>query len=251
MFQLHRGRVGIKGNFFKKIDYEVERELTEHELSDKDLLLGYAPKPQWKDVNVNVKYMKKAQIQLGRFKVPFGLDELTSVSQNDFVYRSLGATYLNPGRDVGAMVHGAFWKRGLTYAAGVFRHDGDNARSKKVQGGDETVAARVTVAPFRGTGIAGEINVGSAVAVSSLSDDPYLPNGLRGRTILTQDAFFQPVYVKGHRTRWEADVDWTAGPASVRAEYTWVTDGRCGRAWATKTCPMLARGRGMSAAPGL
>jgi phosphate-selective porin OprO/OprP len=226
LFQLHRNRVGIKGNFFNKIDYEVERELTEHELSDKDLLLGYTPRPQWKDVNVNVKYLKKSQIQLGRFKVPFGLDELTSASQNDFVHRSLGATYLDPGRDVGAMVHGSFFKRGLTYAAGVFQHDGDNARSKKVQGGDRTVATRLTVAPFRGTGIAGDMSVGSAFAVSSLSDDPYLPNGLRGRTVLTQDTFFQPVYVKGQRTRWEADIDWTAGPASVRAEYTWVIDGR-------------------------
>jgi phosphate-selective porin len=124
------------------------------------------------------------------------------------------------------MVHGSFFKRGLTYAAGVFRHDGDNARSKKVEGGDQTVAGRVTFAPFRRAGVAGDINVGSAFAVSSLSDDPYLPNGLRGRTLLTQDTFFQPVYVKGHRMRWEADVDWTAGPASARAEYTSVTDGR-------------------------
>jgi phosphate-selective porin len=226
MFQLHRNRIGIKGTIFKKIEYEVERELTEQELSDKDILRGFTPKPQWKDVNVNVKYMKKAQIQVGRFKVPFGLDELTSVSHNDFVYRSLGAIYLDPGRDIGGMVHGSFFKRGLTYAAGVFQHDGDHARSKKVQGGDQTVAGRVTFAPFRRAGVAGDINVGSAFAVSSLSDDPYLPNGLRGRTILTQDAFFQPVYVKGRRERWEADIDWTAGPASARAEYTWVTDGR-------------------------
>ena len=225
-FQLHRNRVGIQGNFFKKIDYEVERELTEQELSEKDVLLGYTPKSQWKDVNVNVKYMKNAQIQLGKFKVPFGLDQLTGVSHNDFVYRTLGANYIAPGRDIGGMVHGSFFKHGLTYATGVFRHDGDNARSKKVEGGDQTVAARVTFAPFRRVRLPGDIDVGAAFAVSSLSDDPYLPNGLRGRTVLTQDTFFQPVYVKGQRRRWEADVDWTAGPASLRAEYTWVTDGR-------------------------
>jgi len=185
LFQLHRNRVGVKGNVFRKIDYEVERELTEQELSDKDILLGYTPKSQWKDVNVNIKYMKKAQIQVGKFKVPFGLDELTSVSHNDFVYRSLGANYINPGRDIGGMVHGSYFKHGLTYAAGVFRHDGGNARSKKVQGGDQTVAARITAAPFRRVGLAGDIDVGTALTVSSLSDDPYLPNGLRGRTILT------------------------------------------------------------------
>jgi phosphate-selective porin len=34
------------------------------------------------------------------------------------------------------------------------------------------------------------------------------------------------VYVKGHRRRWEADVDWTVGPASLRTEYTYVSDDR-------------------------
>jgi len=32
MFQLHRNRIGIKGTIFKKIEYEVERELTEKDL---------------------------------------------------------------------------------------------------------------------------------------------------------------------------------------------------------------------------
>ena len=39
-WQLHRNRIGIKGNFFKKIDYEVERELTEQELTDKFVRLA-------------------------------------------------------------------------------------------------------------------------------------------------------------------------------------------------------------------
>jgi phosphate-selective porin len=32
--------------------------------------------------------------------------------------------------------------------------------------------------------------------------------------------------VKGHRRRWEGDLDWTAGPASARAEYTLESDDR-------------------------
>ena len=46
---------------------------------------------------------------------------------------------------------------------------------------------------------------------------------------MTQDTFYESVYVKGHRRRWEADVDWTSGPASVRAEFTWVSDDRLGQ----------------------
>jgi len=227
-WEFHRNRFGIKGYITKHIEYEVEHEFTEHELSEKDITAGITPKSRWKDVNVNLTYIKNAQLQIGKFKVPFGLDQLTGVTHNDFVYRSLGANYLAPGRDIGAQVHGSFWKHGLEYATGVFRNDGDNARSKKIEGGGTTFAARVTGTPFRhlSSSSAGGIAVGSALAISALSDDSFRPNGLRGRTIMTQDTFYEPVYVKGHRRRWEADVDWTSGPASARAEYTWVSDDR-------------------------
>ena len=227
-WELHRNRIGIKGNIYKKIEYEVEYELTEKELTDKDVELGYTPKSQWKDVNVNLTYVKNAQIQIGKFKVPFGLDELTGVTHNDFVYRSLGANYLAPARDVGAMVHGSFLKHGFSYAAGGFVHDGDNARSKKIEGGDQTLASRVTARPFQLAGVPtpGVLEFGTAFALTKLTDDSFRPNGLRGRTVLTQDSFYEPVYVKGQRQRFEADVDWTVGPASARAEYTRVSDGR-------------------------
>ena len=94
-------------------------------------------------------YHRQRAGPVGKFKIPFGLDQLTGVTQNDFVYRSLGANYLAPSRDIGGMVHGRFFKRGLSYWAGVFKHDGDNARSKKIQGGDDTFAGRVTGTPFR------------------------------------------------------------------------------------------------------
>ena len=230
-WELHRSRVGIQGYLFKRIEYEVERELTEQELSERELLAGYTAKSLWKDVNVNVGYIRNAQVQVGRFKIPFGLDELTGVTHNDFVYRSLGADYLAPARDTGIMVHGRFFKRGLNYWAGVFQHDGDNARSKKRAGGDETVAARVTGTPLRKLNPTafGGLEIGTAVTRTKLSDDSFNPNGLRGRTVMTQDGFYEAVYVKGSRYRWEADLDWTGGPASARAEYTWVTDKRLGQ----------------------
>ena len=219
---LHRNRIGVQGRLFKHIEYELERELTEKELD-----AGRNPKSPWKDVNVDLTYIKNAQVKIGKFKIPFSLDQLTGVTHNDFVYRSLGANYLAPSRDIGVMVHGSFLKHGLQYWSGVFRHDGDNARSSRIAGGDQTVAARVTGTPFRVmTQGLGEIELGTAFAISKLSDDSFRPNGLRGRTIMTQHVFYEPVYVKGERRRWEADMDWTVGPASARAEYMWVVDDR-------------------------
>jgi phosphate-selective porin len=90
------------------------------------------------------------------------------------------------------------------------------------------VAARLSGKPFRRLSSTsfGNMNVGSAFTLSTLTDDSFRPNGLRGRTVMTQDDFYESVYVKGHRRRWEADVDWTSGPAAARAEYTWVSDNR-------------------------
>ena len=238
-WELHRNRIGVQGKLFKHIQFELERELTEQELTEKQLIKGETPKSQWKDVNVSVDYLKRAQFTVGKQKVPFGLDELTGVTHNDFVYRSLGASYLAPGRDVGAAVNGRFFKRGLNYWAGVFVHDGDNARSKKIEGGNQTFAARVTGEPFRHAlpGTLGTLNLGAAFAISALSDDNFRPNGFRGRTVMAQDYFYESVYVKGLRRRMETDLDWTVGPASVRAEYTHVLDGREGQGLDNENLP--------------
>lgn len=239
LWELHRNRVGVEGYVFRRIEYEAERELTEQELTDKELLAGFTPKSLWKNVDVNVSYINNFQVQAGRFKIPFGLDELTGDSHNDFAYRSLGANNLAPSRDTGVMAHGRFFKRGVNYWTGVFRHDGDNSRSKKIQGGGATFAARVTGTPLRrlNKGLFRGLEFGTAVAVSAVSADSFRPNGLRGRTTFNQDTFYQPVYVNGRRHRWEGDVDWTIGPASARSEFTWLTDQRHGQALGDEDLP--------------
>lgn len=245
-FDLHRNRVGIKGNLFKHVQYEVKRELTEKEIDASTLekcaidptVKGCVPKSQWKDVYVNITYLKRAQLQVGKFKIPFGMDELTGVTHNDFVYRSLGAVHLAPARDIGGMVHGQFFKKSLEYSTGMFIHDGENAHTRKVKGGDLTFAGRVTVSPFRQAGpLRSGLELGTAVAISSLSDDSYRPNGLTARTVMTQDTFYSPVFVKGHRRRWEGDVDWTAGPVSARSEFTWQSDDRLQQGLGDETLP--------------
>ena len=249
-WEFHRNRLGIKGYLTKQIEYEIEHEFTEHELTEKDLEVGITPKSRWKDVYVNFTYVKNAQVKLGKFKVPFGLDQLTGVTHNDFVYRSLGANYLDPGRDIGGMVHGSFWKHGLEYATGVFAHDGDNAKSKKIEGGGTTFAARFNGTPFRRLSASsiGSINVGSAIAISALSDDSFRPNGLRGRTIMTQDDFYESVYVTAGGGK-RMSIGRRDGPRRVRS-----TPGSATIAWArgsaTRTCLTPAPGPGMSRAPG-
>jgi phosphate-selective porin OprO/OprP len=224
-YEIHRARIGIEGEVFNRVQFSIERELTERETVD----WTANKRSAWKDVYVDANISDAVQVRAGKFKVPFGLEQLTGISNLDFVYRSLSANYLAPARDVGAAVHGRFFDRGLNYWVGVFRQDGDNARSSRIDGADETVAVRVTGTPFRSIAGLAKAEVGGALTVSALDNVSVLPNGLRGRSVMSQYVFYEPVFVKGQRRRYEIDADWSVGPVGARGEYTHVLDSREGQ----------------------
>lgn len=226
---LKRLRGGVDGELFGFIQFSIERDFTKNSTTS---IFAESTKTQWRDLFGEIKVADALQIRGGRFKVPFSRDQLDGEGSNDFVNRSLGGDYLAPGRDTGGMVHGRFFKRALTYNVGVFEHDGDNSRSNKIAGGDRTVAARLTVAPFGKIKLANldETDFGVSYATTDVSDDPTLPNGLRGRTVVSQYTFFQPVFVKGTRRRLGADVDWNRHQFAVRAEVMQVNDQRIDQA---------------------
>lgn len=224
-WELHRARAGIEGELFRKVQFQVEREFSENLVNDPN---NSSTKSQWKDVYVELNLADAIQIRAGRFKLPFGLDQNSGEADLDFTYRSLGGDYLSPGRDVGGMVHGRFFHRGLNYWVGGFGQDGDNSRSSKIAGADTTFVARLTASVFRRTGLAflKEAEVGGSFATSDVSDESFRPNGLRARTVVSQYTFFEPVFVKGTRRRYGAELETVRGAFGVRAEYIFVGDTR-------------------------
>src|SRR5262245_10541836 len=137
-FDIARRRIGVAGSFGDLIDFQVEREIKND--------------VPWRDVYVDVKPKREVGVQVGKFKMPFSLDENTSATNLDFVYRSMVATALAPGRDRGVMVHGRLHRRLIGYEAGVFVKDGNNALAndpEEVQG-DRTTALRLTIEPLTG-----------------------------------------------------------------------------------------------------
>ena len=223
--RLSKARVGLDGELFRVLQFSIERELTD---SGDVKLNAKATKTPWRDLYGELKLVEGLQVRGGRFKVPFSLDQLTGVANNDFIYRSLGANYLAPARDIGGMIHGRVMDDAFSYAAGVFEHDGDNSRSTKVAGGDQTIALRMTARPFKKIkgGNLDRVEFGGNVATTDVSDASELPNGLRGRTVISEYTFFQPVFVRGTRRRYGADIDWDNGPVAARAEFILVNDGR-------------------------
>lgn len=212
-----RRRVGVKGELFSRVSFEVERELGD----DDD---------PWRDVYLNVKAHDLLEVRGGKFRLPFSLDNLTGATTHDFAFRSLGARTLGFGRDVGVMLHGRTDGRRMTYALGLFDGDTPPDRTNGFFDDDEagqsvsrTVAGRLTVQPFDALDTLPRplrnLEVGTSGARSTV---PEGLNGLRGRSVYRYD-FFQPVYVKGSRLRAGADVALMAGPTSLKAEWigTW------------------------------
>ena len=213
-------RLGIEGTAFKRVSFEISRELSDdfeaaHDLSDKSA---------WKDTYVDVRVTRALNLEAGRFKLPFGREETTGETNLDFVHRSFAARVLSPGRDVGIMAHGRLFDRRLRYEAGYFTRDGDNGRTTQTQGGRDALVARLEVAPFASLAnhALGSLEVAAAVASSQVDNRL----GLRGRTVLGDGIFFDRVYVNGQRRRIGVDAAWEKGPGSISAEYITVSDER-------------------------
>jgi len=224
-------RIGIEGTAFTRITFEVSREVSE----DFEASQGLSEKTAWKDAYVNVRFAKAFNVEAGRFKLPFGREELTSEPSLDFAHRSLAARVLSPGRDVGVMTHGRLFGKALAYQAGYFTRDGDNGRTSQTRGGTDAVAARLVVSPFSANkdSALAPLEIGVAAAESRMDERL----GIRGRTVLGDGVFFDRVYVNGARRRVGLDWGWANGPASLSGEYIVVTDERKGMGFAGDDLP--------------
>lgn len=222
-------RIGLEGQVFGVLEYEVERNLA-----------GDEP---WRDVYVNYRQFRAINLQAGHFRVPFSLDENTGATNRDFVYRSLAARQLAPGRDTGLMLHGRVIDRRVRYEVGMFREDGRNARPGRDElvAGGRTWAARVAVQPWRGAeGWLEDVHVGVAVTGS---DVPLGVPALRGETVLGSVFFASDTPVFGSRRRTGVEFRWRPGPFSLASEYMRVTTERRGQSLDNADLsPLLASG---------
>lgn len=227
-FDFARRRIGVEGRAGRIFGYEAEYELGLH---------------QWRDVYLDYRQFKTVQVRAGMFKVPFGLEENTSATNLDFIYRTRISARLAPGRDRGASVHGRILNDVLAYEAGVFRNDGENARpsnSARVFG-NETIAARVVADPFRrSNSVWSSLQVGAAV---TSSDVPLGFPAVRARTVFGASFYDSDVWVQGRRQRTGLEARWRPGRLSIQSEHIRLTDERRGQSVEDgDLSPLLAQG---------
>jgi phosphate-selective porin OprO/OprP len=222
-FDIARRRIGVEGEIAEVADFQIERE--------------FGDSRPWRDVYVNYRGLDRVELQGGHFKLPFGLDENTSSTNLDFVYRSRAAR-LSPGRDPGFMAHGRIGV--VRYAAGAFTQDGDNGRDEDIPrpAGGWTTAGRLLVQPFRSsTSVLEDFQAGIAYTSSDVErgiTDLRGPNTLR-------EPFFRPEFaVQGMRRRVGLEMRWRPGPFSLQSELVRLTSERLGQGIDDLDLPSLA-----------
>jgi len=206
-----RKRVGVEGELFGRVSFQVEGEIGD-------------PEP-WRDVYADVKVTRALRVRAGHFKVPFSLEQLTSATDLDFVTRSAAVSDLAPARDLGVMVHGRLARKALKYEAGVFEADG----ATRLWAGNaiRTLAGRITLAPLKDKSSRGSdaLEISAAMLRTDLPEGRDSPSG---HTAMGQ-TFFRRMYVNGTSTRLGASVAWNADRASLRGEVLRSIDTRVGQ----------------------
>jgi phosphate-selective porin OprO/OprP len=126
-FELRRARIGIKGKFAKDFKYELVTNIP-----------GTA--------TVDVAYLDfakydKVQLRVGKFKQPFGLEELISSNNMTMMERSYLAQTA-PSKKIGFQVMGTP-TTGMTYAGSVFQHN--DTELDITSDGKNSLAGRATI----------------------------------------------------------------------------------------------------------
>jgi len=134
--------------------------------------------PQIFDAYVNYRYSPALQFQVGKYKVPIGLEHLVQDRDTLFNERSLVSALL-PNRDVGFELHGEVSEGRASYAAGIFNGTSDGANSSNTDfANSQAYVGRLFFQPFRqaaaeavqgvGFGAAGSYETISAANIAGL-----------------------------------------------------------------------------------
>ena len=197
-FLLRRVRPIIEGAVWKDFEYRLMLDFAS------GITSGTGNNGFLQDGYLNFHHWDGAQLQVGKFKEPVGLERLQSGASLLFIERGL-PTQLVPNRDVGVQWHGKLWGNTLAYQVGYFNgvEDGGSADIETTDDGKD-LAARLFLQPFDKTDIAPLKKFGVGTAATHGSHE----GALRNYTTSGQQTWF----------RWRTGTGATPAAANVLAD---------------------------------
>jgi phosphate-selective porin OprO and OprP len=127
-FRLRRARINLTGDFAEQFDFKMEGDF-----ENSDGLSGNRTAFEATDIFINWHQYPWAQIKMGQWKAPFGLEQLTPDTTLYTIERTLPTGAITPERQIGIQLWGkpfaTIWPDQvdlLTYYAGIFNGNGRN-----------------------------------------------------------------------------------------------------------------------------
>ena len=219
-FRLRRARLNLTGDFAEQFDFKLEGDF-----GQSDGTSGNRTAFSATDVWVNYHQFPAAQVKIGQYKAPFGLEQLTPDTSLLTIERTLPTGAITPDRQIGAELWGkpftSIWpeqKDLLTYYAGIFNGNGRNITVN--DNNNFMFVGRLELQPFKDVfGKGSFLKLGGDVLNSR--DEQGVNISQSSNLLVNSDGSLSPFTLPSadERTAWSVDAWLRMGPFDLIGEY--------------------------------
>ena len=219
-FRLRRARLNLTGDYAEQFDFKLEGDF-----GQSDGTSGNRTAFSATDVWVNYHQFPAAQVKIGQYKAPFGLEQLTPDTSLLTIERTLPTGAITPDRQIGAELWGKpftnFWpeqKDLLTYYAGIFNGNGRNITVN--DNNNFMFVGRLELQPFKDVfGKGSFLKFGGDVLNSR--DEQGVNISQSSNLLVNDDGSLSPFVLPraDERTAWSVDAWLRMGPFDLIGEY--------------------------------
>jgi phosphate-selective porin OprO/OprP len=220
-FRLRRARINLTGDFAENFDFKVEGEF-----ENSDGISSNRTDFSGTDIFVNWHQFAEANVKVGQWKAPFGLEQITPDPTLIIIERSLPTGAITPERQVGVQVWGKpftnIWpaqKDLLTYYAGIFNGNGRNVSVN--DNNNFMYVGRLELMPFKGKIFGQDSSLKLGGDVLNTRDDKGTNISQSLNLLVNSDGSLSPFVLPGadERTAWSVDAWFNLGPFDLIGEY--------------------------------
>ena len=219
-FRLRRARINLTGEFAEQFDFKLEGDF-----ENSDGLNSSRTAFEATDIFINWHQFPAAQIKIGQWKAPFGLEQTTPDTTLYTIERTLPTGAITPERQIGIQLWGKplanVWldqKDLLTYYAGVFNGNGRNTTVN--DNNNFMYVGRLESTLFKSK-MWGESFLKLGADVLNSRDDKGTNISQTLNLLVNPDGSLSPFVLPGadERTAWSVDAWLKLGPFDLIGEY--------------------------------
>ena len=219
-FRLRRARINVTGDFAEQFDFKLEGDF-----ENSDGLNNNRTAFEATDIFLNWHRYPWAQIKMGQWKAPFGLDQLTPDTTLYTIERTLPTGAITPERQIGVQLWGkpfaTIWPEEadlLTYYAGIFNGNGRNTTNN--DNNNFMYVGRLESTLFKDVfGKGSFLKLGADVLNSRDDAGTNISQSLT--LLVNSDGSLSPFVLPGpdERTAWSVDAWLRMGPFDLIGEF--------------------------------